>query len=557
MVGPPRARAGEPSLTTVRVASGLTRPLFVTHAPGDTERFFIVEQDGVIRVFRSGVLATPFLDIRPFVSCCNEQGLLGLAFHPDFDTNGYFYVNYTDNSEDTVLVRYQVSGDPDVADPFSALTLLTVAQPFPNHNGGWLGFGPDDYLYMATGDGGDRDDPGNRAQTLVDQMLGKMLRIDVNGDDFPDYPLRNYAIPPNNPFVALPGAEEIWAWGLRNPWRCAFDSQTGDLYIADVGQDDIEELNIQPSSSAGGENYGWRCTEGDSCTGNGGCECFDPSHTPPVHVYSHEGTPGRCSITGGEVYRGCALPGLNGAYFFADYCSNQVWSLTYESGAVSNLIERTSELAPGGGLTVRTISSFGLDGRGEVYICDRQGGEVFRIVDRNAPDVVSADPPGESVDARTPADHPKQPYAIQLTFSGDPGCLDPVDFAVSNVGSGAPPPSVAEVQMTGELVAELRLNGPLVPRTWTTFRHVSSGSTTRVAHLPGDVDGSLTTTPRDLIALIDALNGATVRPLLQTDIDRSGVADAEDVAALLQLFTGADGGEIFLGATLLAGGGGE
>ena len=391
--GLPTAGAATP-LTTEPVASGLSLPLFVTAPPGDTGRIFIVEQRGSggtadradIRIFNlgSGTLnAAPFLSISP-VTTGSEQGLLGLAFHPDYAGNGYFYVDYTDSAGTTVIARYQVSGNPDVADPGSAQTVLTLAQPFSNHNGGWIGFGPQDrYLYIALGDGGSGGDPGDRAQDITGQLLGKLLRIDVNGDDFPADPNRNYAIPPTNPFVGVDGDDEIWAYGLRNPWRDSFDRVTHDLWIADVGQNTWEELDFQPAASPGGVNYGWRCREGlhayTSSTTNpcGTCTSLSCPLTDPIYEFSHAA--GNCAVTGGYVYRGCRMPDLRGTYFFADYCSNQIWSFRYQGLGVAAFTNRTVELDPPGALTIGSITSFGEDARGELYLCD-QGGEVFRVI---------------------------------------------------------------------------------------------------------------------------------------------------------------------------------
>ena len=258
-----------PSGTTIQlqqVVSGLNLPVTVENAGDGSGRIFIVQQTGQIRILSGGtLLPTPFLNISALVSCCGEQGLLGLAFHPDYANNGFFYVNYTNVAGDTVVARYEVSAtDPNVADPNSAQTVLTQDQPFSNHNGGQLAFGPDGYLYIALGDGGSGGDPQDNGQNL-NTWLGKLLRVDVNGDDFPGDPNRNYAVPPDNPFVGIAGLDEIWAYGLRNPWRCTFDRVTGDLFIADVGQNAWEEINFQPASSGGGENYGWDVLEGAHC----------------------------------------------------------------------------------------------------------------------------------------------------------------------------------------------------------------------------------------------------------------------------------------------------
>ncbi len=246
--------AGDPQLTTVLVAN-IGFPVFLTHAPGDFNRLFVVGKLGRISIIKDGaVLDDPFLNLTNLVlSVGNEQGLLGLAFHPDFETNGFFYVNYTRTPDgDTVVARYAVSADPDVADPDSVQPVMLVEQPSQRHNAGWIGFGPNDgYLYIALGDGGGGPfDPGDNAQNL-DNLLGNILRVEVDCDDFPGDPDRNYGIPPNNPFVGIDGADEIWAYGLRNPWRCSLDRETGDLYIGDVGQDLWDELNFQPGNSTG------------------------------------------------------------------------------------------------------------------------------------------------------------------------------------------------------------------------------------------------------------------------------------------------------------------
>ncbi len=380
------------TLTTTRAASGLVRPIWLTSIAGDFARVFVIEKQGRIRVIKNGaLLPTSFLDIDPIITggtdSGSEQGLLGLTFDPNYATNGYFYVNYTAvaGAGDTVVARYQVSANPDLANPASAMTVLTFNQPQSNHNGGWIGFGPDGFLYIATGDGGSGGDsgtghtePGGNAQDITTNLLGKMLRVDIRGDDFPADSARNYRVPSSNPFVGVSGDDEIWAYGLRNPWRSSFDRRTGDLWIADVGQSTREEINFQPPSVSG-RNYGWRCMEGTFCTGANGCICNSSSLTLPIKEYDH--TLG-CSITGGYVYRGCAIPALSGTYFYADYCAETIWSLKYNGTSVTDFTNRTSELAPGSGLSISTITSFGEDAYGELYICDQDGGEVFKIVPR-------------------------------------------------------------------------------------------------------------------------------------------------------------------------------
>jgi hypothetical protein len=350
-----------------------------TTAPGDFERVYIVEQTaGRIRVLKNGVLqaaATPFLNIFAKITAGGqEQGLLGMAFHPSYPASPYIFVNYTRAGDAaTVIERYTVV-DPDTATLTGAVVLKTIGQPQSNHNGGCLQFGPDGYLYVGMGDGGNFNDTGTghaaggNAQTGT-TLLGKMLRLDVDAP--PNY------IPASNPFVGNPGVlDEIWALGLRNPWRFSFDLATGDMYVGDVGQDAVEEIDFEPAGIAGGLNYGWRCMEGNSCTGLSGCTCNGPTLTGPIHTYTHGSG---CSVTGGYVYRGCAIPAIAGRYYFADYCSNTIWSFQYVGGAVTNLQNDTALLAPGGGLFIGSISSFGQDAFGELYICDR-GGEVFKLV---------------------------------------------------------------------------------------------------------------------------------------------------------------------------------
>lgn len=343
-------------------AAGLSSPVALTFAPGDSTRVFVTEQRGRIRIVRSGVVdPDPFLDIAPRVSCCGERGLLSVAFHPLYQANGRFFVNYTDSSGATVVSRFTVlAGNPDRADSLSERIVLTIAQPFSNHNGGQLQFGPDGYLYIGMGDGGSGGDPGNRAQNLLDR-LGKMLRIDVDGGN-------PYAIPPDNPYAFTDNAQpEIWASGLRNPWRFSFDRLTGDLFIADVGQNRLEEVNVQPASSPGGENYGWRRMEGSDCF-NPSSGCNDGTLTLPILEYTHDEG---CSVTGGYVYRG-ASKRLHGMYFYGDFCSGTIWGAVRRiDGSWENVVTIR---------TTRQISSFGEDATGELYVVDI-GGRIEKIVD--------------------------------------------------------------------------------------------------------------------------------------------------------------------------------
>jgi glucose/arabinose dehydrogenase len=363
------------SIKSERIASGFNDPLYVTSPPFDFDRLFVVEQRGRIKIIKEGVvLGTDFLNISTKVSSSgNERGLLGFAFHPDYDSNGFFYVSYTQSSGGaSVVERYQVSGNPDVADPASGLIIFgPVSQPFSNHNGGCILFGPDEKLYLGLGDGGSAGDPDCNAQK-GDTLLGKILRLNDDG-----------TVPDDNPFLTNNRfLNEIWSYGLRNPWRFSFDRETGDLYIGDVGQGSWEEVDYQPASSTGGENYGWKVMEGSSCFSTSNCPngtppCNDPSLIDPIHEYSHGG--GNCSITGGYVYRGCAISGLQGNYFFADFCSNKIWSFQYDGVNKTNFQDRTASLDPSGPQSINDITSFGEDAGGELYIVDR-GGEIFKIL---------------------------------------------------------------------------------------------------------------------------------------------------------------------------------
>jgi len=361
------------------VTSGLTQPTFITHAPGDATRMFITEKAGRIKILQgTSILPTPFLDIASSVSSSQlEFGLLGLCFDPDYTTNGFFYVNYIElGTGNSIIARFTVTANPNVADPASRFPILKLIQPSGNHRAGWLDFGADGYLYVPFGDGGPENDPNNHAQDPA-ILQGKIVRIDVTGDDFPADANNNYRIPPTNPFVGQPGfAPEIFALGLRNPFRCSFDRLTHDLYIGDVGQGAREEISFLGAGTSG-QNFGWRCTEGNFCPGNTGCTCMAPTLTPPIHDYTHSLG---ASVTGGHVYRGTAIAGLQGTYFFGDWGSSRVWSFRYSGGVVSEYTDRTAQLAPPTGQTINFVVSFGEDLNGELYVLDYGGGEVFKIV---------------------------------------------------------------------------------------------------------------------------------------------------------------------------------
>jgi glucose/arabinose dehydrogenase len=355
--------AGTPALTAVRMVGGLASPLDAQAAPGDAARLFVVEQGGRIRIVRGQTLsATPFLDVSSRISCCGERGLLGLAFHPAYAQNGRFYVNYTNPQGHTHVSEFRVSSNPDVADAGSERQLLFVAQPFSNHNGGGLAFGPDGRLYIGLGDGGSGGDPQGNGQFLGTH-LGKMLRIDVDGG-------MPYAVPADNPFRSTAGAQpEIWALGLRNPWRFSFDRSTGELYIADVGQSAREEVNVA-ASGRGGQNYGWNVMEGTACF-RPASGCNQGGLTLPVIDY---GRNVGGSVTGGYVYRGCRLPGYVGTYFYGDFVSGAIRSFRFQNGQATDARDWTSTI----GRNVGNVSSFGQDAEGELYVVDYDG-ELFRI----------------------------------------------------------------------------------------------------------------------------------------------------------------------------------
>jgi glucose/arabinose dehydrogenase len=343
--------------TWALVAGSFSRPVDVQHAGDGSRRLFIVEQPGRIRIIQDGqVLETPFLDIRERVNDSgNEQGLLGLAFHPRYAENGIFFVNYSANNSDNTVARFHVSSDPNVADPATETKLMSVSDPFPNHNGGALDFGPDGYLYIGFGDGGAAGDPFGNGQSLS-TLLGKVLRVDVDSGE-------PYAIPSDNPFANGGGQPEIWAYGLRNPWRVSFDRATGDFYIGDVGQGVWEEIDFIPAGSAGGENFGWDHREGAHDYVSGG----PAGMIDPAAEYSHG--EGGCSVTGGYVYRGPSLPEWQGIYLYGDYCTGIIWGLIRSGNSWQDPVLYDTGF---------NISSFGEDEAGELYLADLNGG-VYRL----------------------------------------------------------------------------------------------------------------------------------------------------------------------------------
>ncbi|MEZ4854210.1 PQQ-dependent sugar dehydrogenase [Flavobacterium sp.] len=344
-------------------ASGFSNPVAIVNA--NDSRLFVVEKAGLIKILNSDgtTNATPFLNVSGLTTSSSERGLLGLAFHPNYATNGYFYINYTRSSDgSTIIARYTRNAtNPDIADASSAQILLTISQPYANHNGGTIAFGSDGYLYIGMGDGGSGGDPLNSGQNL-NSFLGKILRIDVNTGS-------PYGIPSNNPFVGVAGLDEIWAFGVRNPWKFSFNRLNGDLWIADVGQNAIEEINKATSTSAG-LNYGWRCYEGNSVYNTSGC-ASSSTMTFPFAQYTHAATSG-CSITGGYVYTGTLYPNLQNKYIFADYCTNKIGFIDAVTGGT---ITWTSAYAG------NYFTTFGEDVNGELYVAGMNSGVVYKIVD--------------------------------------------------------------------------------------------------------------------------------------------------------------------------------
>ena len=375
-----------PTIILNGMITGLSQPLHITHAGDGSGRLFIVEKTGRIKIYLNSIYQGTFLDLHSKVSTTSEQGLLSLVFPPGYSASGRFYVNYTNLTGDTVIARYQVSADPNLADASSEGVLLTINQPYANHNGGQMAFGPDGFLYIGMGDGGSGGDPGNRAQDPA-ELLGKILRIDVEraaalipatGSIHAFFPVvfrsgenPPYQIPSDNPFINTPGYRpEIWALGLRNPWRFSFDHTTGDLYIADVGQDAWEEVDFQPAGDPGGQNYGWRILEGTHCY-NPSSGCVPPlAYAAPAFEYPHGTNDSNgCSITGGLVYRGSTYPSMQGIYYYGDFCKGKIWGAAYNSGWQTTLLTTAPFM----------ISTFGEDETGEIYVADYGNGKIYRI----------------------------------------------------------------------------------------------------------------------------------------------------------------------------------
>ena len=381
--------AEEKTLSSVLVADGYKKPVFVTSYPNDSKLLYVVEQAGLIRIIKNGKkLNRPFFDINKNVVNPNrpgdERGLLGFAFHPNHINNGKFYINYMDNNGFTIVSEFMVNSQLR-ANHKSERVILKLEQPYRNHNGGDIQFGPDGYLYISIGDGGKAGDPLNSGQDL-NSIFGKIIRIDVNESP--------YAIPKSNPFYRQKDKRgEIWAWGLRNVWRFSFDKQTGDKYYGDVGQNKWEEVNFEPVTSAGGINFGWRIMEAN--------HCYDPAEncqtkglTKPIVEYPNDANymvilgggsqtdAEGCSVTGGYVYRGTNIKSMQGVYIFGDYCSGNIWTLKVVNGKATNFVNRTEEINLADGEFTTYISSFGQDSDGELYIVDYNGG-VYKLIEKN------------------------------------------------------------------------------------------------------------------------------------------------------------------------------
>ncbi|MGP1273409.1 MAG: PQQ-dependent sugar dehydrogenase [Phycisphaerales bacterium] len=428
-------------VTQQSFVTGIDRPVFLTYAPGEPDKLFVLEQEGAIRIIENGVLLpTPFMDIDGTViggdSGGSEQGLLGLAFAPDYETSGRFFVHYVGTSPTlgtvTAIAEYRRDDtDPTgrTADVTSGQVLLEIDQPFSNHNGGWLGFGPDGYLYAATGDGGSGNDPQNNASRLVN-LLGKMLRIDVSTPG-------TYTVPADNPFTQVFGAQpEIWSYGLRNPWRSSFDTLTGDLWIADVGQGAREEINLQPASSTGGEHYGWRCREGSiENPAFSGCTPTPPTgFTEPIYDYV---SVGRCSVVGGYVYRGCAIPELEGLYIWGDYCTGEVIAIDPNAATITEIPLFNFGFG---------LSSFGMDQQGELYVMDVQAGFINKLVPTNP-----IDDNGNGI----PDGCEEVPCLADVNGNGE---TDPGDFT-----------AWVTAYNSGDLAADQNQNGELDPGDFTAW----------------------------------------------------------------------------------------
>ncbi|HVU65445.1 MAG TPA: PQQ-dependent sugar dehydrogenase [Phycisphaerales bacterium] len=379
----------------------IENPIVIASTPADPQRIYVGARAGAIfAVDRDTGEVSPdkFLDISGQVSLGGDDGLLGLAFDPAYGSNGSIYVSYINLNGDGVVERYTVNPGSHAASGASAYTILRYPRPQLGHQGGWIGFSPiNQLLYVSSGDGdpGGTFDAANHAQTIVNDLLGEILRIDPHSDDFPADPNRNYHIPPSNPFVGGTADGEIWSYGLRNPWRCSFDRSTGDLYIGDVGMNAWEELDMEPAASPGGRNYGWACMEATHCTTSDECTCNAPTLTPPIYEYSHSiGS----TVIGGYVYRGSDIPEYQGRYFFADWLRARIWSCIPGSHGITDLRDHSDEFTPIGTTTpIGWVSCFGQDSEGELYVANIADSRVYRLVPLTCAPVVDSATESESL----------------------------------------------------------------------------------------------------------------------------------------------------------------
>lgn len=479
------------TLTTKRIAAGLDKPIWAGAPVGD-DRIFIALKIGRIKILENRqLLATDFLDFSSQVNAVsNERGFLGMTFHPNYANNGFLFVNYTNGSGTTVISRWTVSAsNRNLVDPSSEMVILTQTQPASNHNAGGIAFGNDGYLYVPLGDGGSSNDPNCNAQNLG-TWLGKVLRLDVDSGS-------PYAIPGDNPFIGVPGAlPEIYHLGLRNPFRSSFDSLTGDMYIGDVGQGAREEIDVAPFAAAG-LNFGWKVMEGLRCNTSANCPPAQPAcgsieYTDPIVELFQSGFNGPRAIIGGYVYRGCTIPALQGTYFYADYNDDKIRSLIYDSGTgtVSNEIDRTSELAPGGGLAIQSIASFGEDGFGELLIVEHRNnvGEVYKIVDATTNEAFTTSRNGSGINPVCYTSHSLpimgNKFRIEIDTSGHPGAtfVGAVGYSAGSSGSFIKGREVLVDLSSGKIFSEL---------------HAATGGVMKFApELPCDVslNGTLTAT---------------------------------------------------------------
>lgn len=528
--------------------------------PGEPDRIFMVERDGLILLRRPNGTFTPFLNVAAILNPRPgpEDGLLSMAFHPDYSSNGEFFLFYTDVNGDLVIARFHVSDNPDVAATQRETVLLIDREPLARgHNGGWMAFGPDGYLYLATGDG-DYLNP----QDITDNLLGKLLRIDLDSDDFPSDANKNYAIPAENPLVGVAGDDEILAFGLRNPWRCSIDSLTGDIYLGDVGDSTLEEIDLTSTAATTALNFGWPCMEGTLCgVVPTECDCNSSALTLPIFEYGRLDTsPAGCAVIGGEVYRGPAIPDLQGTYFFSDFCNGGVWSFRYDGG-VEELTDHTSQLTncvnPGQDPEFGGAWSFGRDSDGEVFIAAGFDG-VYKIVADVPRPIFDSTPPRDAVDARRPVlgfgDSLFSDLAdVIIKFDGCALCHSTDMFRIEQIGG-----FVAAPQETGRTydrkhceVIDLEMNHGLEIRAWTVIVHEQTGSSTRIGALCGDVNADGVSNAADLAALSDALRGiGTIPAYWSTDLNRSDASTSADLLEAVDLLMGYGEFEPFLGATL-------